>query len=75
MSGTAVLGTQVLASVGNEWAILGVSDFDGDGRADIVWRHTPSGAVFLWLMNGTAVVGTATLGVVDPAWTIAGLGG
>jgi hypothetical protein len=40
-----------------------------------VWRHTPSGAVFLWLMNGTAVVGTATLGVVDPAWTIAGLGG
>jgi hypothetical protein len=28
-------------------------DFDGDGKADVLWRHA-SGPLVIWLMNGTA---------------------
>jgi hypothetical protein len=50
-----------------------VRDFDGDGKSDILWRHT-SGNVALWLMNGPAVVGTFGLGTVSTVWTIDELG-
>ncbi len=29
-------------------------DLDGDGKADLVWRHT-NGSAAVWLLNGTAV--------------------
>jgi hypothetical protein len=32
-----------------------VADFNGDGKADLVLRHT-DGTVQAWLMNGTAVL-------------------
>ena len=41
------------------------ADFDGDGRSDILWRHT-DGTLQLWLMNG-AVVGSS--GPVSPMAT------
>ena len=47
-------------------------DFNGDGKADLLWRHT-SGAVAIWLMNGTAVIGSAVLGTVTTDWTIVGV--
>ena len=39
-------------SVGPDWTVEGVGDFNGDGKADILWRHA-SGLVAIWLMNGT----------------------
>ncbi|MGQ0658685.1 MAG: S8 family serine peptidase [Chromatiales bacterium] len=39
------------------WAIRGVGDFDGDGHADIVFRHKTSGAIRIWFMNGANRVG------------------
>jgi hypothetical protein len=26
--------------VPNDWQIVGVGDFGGDGKADILWRHS-----------------------------------
>jgi hypothetical protein len=46
------------------------NDFDGDGRADILWRNT-SGKVVLWLMDGVNRLSSVLLGTVDPAWTLA----
>jgi hypothetical protein len=43
-------------------------DFDADGKADILWRHT-AGDVALWLMNGGSVSSTVGLGNVPLAWT------
>jgi len=31
-----------------------LGDFDGDGDADILWRHSTTGMVYIWLMNGKA---------------------
>ena len=43
-------------------------DFDGDGRADILWRHGADGYAVLWQMAG---VSATAAGVVlsDTAWT------
>src|SRR5207249_2827271 len=58
----------------NNWTIRGVGDFDGDGRADILWRNTVSGENAIWFINGTTVASTALFQTVDPTWLIAGVG-
>ena len=45
------------------------SDLDGDGKGDILWRHT-SGATAIWFMNGAALTGGPLIATVDPGWTI-----
>lgn len=32
-----------------EWQVVGLGDFDGDTRADILWRHAKSGDNQIWL--------------------------
>ena len=35
-------------------ASWGRGDYDGDGKADILWHHATRGEVWVWLMNGAA---------------------
>ena len=55
---------------GPEWVVRGVGDFDGDGRADILWRH-PSNALWIWHMVGAQPVGEQRL--TAPAADVAGV--
>jgi VCBS repeat protein len=49
-------------------------DLDGDGKADLVWRHT-NGSVAVWLLNGKEVpFSKDSLGGVSSAWQVAGVG-
>jgi hypothetical protein len=41
-------------------------DYDGDGKVDLVWRHT-DGTTYLWKMNGAAV--SAFQPVLNPGGT------
>ena len=53
----------------------GGSDFDGDGRADVLWRHATRGEVWLWPMDGAArTAETYVRTVADTDWEIRGLG-
>ena len=58
----------------DRWPAIG--DFDGDGKADIVWRNATNGNVASWLMNGTTVLtsSTATFGIMPLTWSVAGTG-
>ncbi|MBF0495900.1 MAG: S8 family serine peptidase [Deltaproteobacteria bacterium] len=50
-------------------------DFNGDGKADILWRNGSSGSIWMYFMNGTSIGSQGSVGFVsDPNWKIQGLG-
>lgn len=62
------------ATADTSWRVVGHADFDGDGRADILWRHVGNGSNALWLMDGIARRSSVTLpATADPAWIVAGV--
>jgi hypothetical protein len=58
--------------VGLDWQIAAAADFNGDARADILWRNN-SGQLSLWLMDGGRFVGDVYPRLVDNSWQIAGV--
>lgn len=44
-----------LAAPGADWSVVGVDDFTGDGKADVLWRNA-DGHLDLWTMNGAQIV-------------------
>lgn len=49
------------------------SDFNGDGRSDLMWRNTVSGANVIWRSANSATQQGVT-GVTNQAWIVAGVG-
>jgi len=69
------------AFVGPPWNIVGSNDFNGDGKADVLWHNDSTGESQLWFMNGHRLIGRATVvgedGVpilVGAPWVIVGNG-
>lgn len=51
------------------WTVAAVGDYDGDGRADIFWRNTVTGANAIWRSaNAATPLGVATVG--NQAWSV-----
>src|SRR5260370_37781168 len=72
MNGAQVLQAAAVATADpNVWTIVGQSDFNGDGKADWLWRDT-SGNVAMWFLNGTQVTQSAGVGNVPCAWSVLG---
>jgi hypothetical protein len=76
--GTGAIGASAVLATGlpATWIIGGVGDLDGNGTADVVWRHVPSGLMAAWLMTpGTGAVGTSgVISTITPEWLIGGMG-
>lgn len=74
MNGLAVTGAAALApTLGADWQVQGLADFNGDGKADILWRRD-DGDIYLWTLDGTAVAGYQQVPDAGPEWVIQGLG-
>lgn len=55
-----------------DWIVDGVSDFNADGLADILWRHK-DGAVVIWKMNGGTYLGESAHAPMDTTYQLRGL--
>src|SRR6266850_1521634 len=50
-------------------------DFDGDGRADILWRNQATGENYIYFMDGKVVIAEGYIRTVsDLNWKIVGVG-
>jgi hypothetical protein len=50
-------------------------DFNGDSRADLLWRHSSTGENYLYFMNGASIVSEGHVRTVQDAnWRIVGSG-
>jgi hypothetical protein len=55
------------------WKIAGTIDLNKDGKPDVLWRNTVTGANMVWYMNGITHTSVAMLDTVtDQNMEIAG---
>ena len=64
---------QIVARV-TQGGIPARPDFNGDGKADILWQNNSTGQHTIWLMNGTTYMGSADVISTPLAWQIASTG-
>jgi serralysin len=57
-------GANVGFNPGADWHVVNTGDYNGDGKADIVWQNH-DGTPAVWLMNGTSLISGANVGF-DP---------
>jgi FG-GAP-like repeat len=59
-----------------DWQVVGVGDSNGDGKADILWRHVTTGDNAIWLMSGLVQTNdqTALPRVTKQAMQVMGMG-
>jgi FG-GAP-like repeat len=62
------LGPMITVMNDSSWVVAGVDDFNGDGKADLLWRNTATGETAIWLMDGTTRISGA--GLLGPNWQI-----
>ncbi|MHC4220147.1 MAG: FG-GAP repeat domain-containing protein, partial [Planctomycetota bacterium] len=76
MDGTTILPASgsLLKVADLDWTIVGTDDFNGDGNADILWRHLVTGKNALWIMDGATILPASglTLKLADLNWAIVG---
>ena len=75
MTGSTRTGGQLLnpGSVDPAWRVIGLADFDGNGSTDVLFRHVPTGTLYVWWMSGVSesTGGPLTPGVVAANWVVA----
>jgi subtilisin family serine protease len=78
MNGTAILATEgFLRTVADQsWQVVGTGDFDGDGKADILWRNSATGQNYIYFMDGRTIRSSEGFirTVAEQSWSVAGVG-
>jgi hypothetical protein len=70
MNGRAISNGGVLIGADSGWSVNHVRDLNGDGKGDILLKHT-DGRAYAWQMNGLSVTGAALLLNAASRWSVA----
>lgn len=63
------------ADFSGDWQALGVADFNGDHKADVIWKDKSTTAVGIWHMDGNKQLDTKVIASKSDAdWNIVGTG-
>jgi hypothetical protein len=77
MQGTTMLSAVMPtpSAVDVSWKVVGVADFNGDGKPDLLWRSSTTGQIAVWYMQGTTMTSVAIVNpsLPDPTWSIVGI--
>jgi hypothetical protein len=69
-----VIARSYIGSISHSISRAVKSDFNGDGKADILWQNSSTGQRAIWIMNGTTHASSVSLRTVATSWSIAGSG-
>ena len=74
LNGFTLQTASYIPTVGDlNWQIVGNDDFNGDGKADILWRNRATGENSIWQMDGTTRQSAAYIAAVgDANWQVVG---
>ena len=65
----SILSAGVLPNPGTSWHAIGTGDFNGDGKADILWQNT-DGTPAIWDMNGMSILSAGVLANPGSTWQL-----
>jgi hypothetical protein len=59
------------------WKIVGLADFDVDGKTDFLWQRQSDGALVVWFMNNITKITSSIpipgqYSITDPDWVVVG---
>lgn len=59
-----------------DWLLVAAADFNGDGKADLVFQNRTTRTLAVWYMNGSKLVDAELLNPFDPqaGWHVVGAG-
>ncbi|MEI6209688.1 MAG: VCBS repeat-containing protein, partial [Desulfuromonadales bacterium] len=76
MSGPTTIkaGAVIYTEPNTNWKIVATADFNGDGKAELLWWNSSTGQVYVMPMNGLSVAlgGSLLATGFDPTWHIQG---
>jgi hypothetical protein len=56
-NGSYTVSSRIIKNIPGDYFIAGVADFDGDKKADLLWRNNNNGFVAVWLSDLTSATG------------------
>ena len=59
-----------MTATASAWFVAGSGDFNGDGRDDVLWRHSASGQNAIW-RSGSSASPQAVTTVASQSWRVA----